>query len=53
MERFSMNKAVATDKGAASRMKTLDKQLTELKGQQAVRLQSPPPHVCSNIVYPV
>lgn len=35
MERFSMNKAVATDKGAASRMKTLDKQLTELKGQQA------------------
>lgn len=41
MERFSMNKAVATDKGAASRMKTLDKQLTELKGQQGVRLKSP------------
>lgn len=33
-----MNKAVATDKGAASRIKTLDKQLTELKGQQAVGL---------------
>ena len=37
MERFSMNKAVATDKGAASRMSALDKLLKELKSQQAVR----------------
>ena len=48
MERFSMNKAVATDKGAASRMSALDKLLKELKSQQAVRLNlvslhSPPP----------
>lgn len=43
MERFSMSKAVATDKAAASRMKTLDKQLTELKAQQAVRAVFPLP----------
>ena len=37
MERFSMSKAADTDKAAASRMKALDKQLQELKAQQAVR----------------
>ena len=40
MERFSMSKAVETDKAAASRIKGLDKQLKELKHQQAVRVKS-------------
>ena len=44
MERFSMNKAAATDKAAASRMKALDKQLKELKAQQGVRTLPIGPH---------
>ena len=39
-----MNKAAATDKAAASRMKALDKQLKELKAQQGVRTLPIGPH---------